>query len=60
MQDWAGSVSRQVWSKPLRSQFSTTDLADQLNEGGEEVETSCWGCFPKKSKSPRYSKMKEF
>ncbi len=59
MQDWAGSVSRQVWSKPLRGQFSTTDLAGQCDEEVEGLETSCWGCFPRK-KSPRYIKMKEF
>lgn len=59
MQDWAGSVSRQVWSKPLRSQFSTTDLAGQCDEEVEGLETSCCGCFQRK-KSPRYIKMKEF
>lgn len=59
MQDWASSVSRQAWSKPLPGQ-SRDNLIEPMEFGeNEDIETSCWGCFPKK-RSLVYSKVKSF
>lgn len=56
MQDWANSVSKQAWSRPLTKHQDREKLLEPMEMGECGDNTSCWGCL--KKQKHRYLKVK--